>query len=106
MCRQMQHLASLKRQSGVGSREGDTPRITPKILQLIEGVYQMMEHCLPSRSLARRAALAATLTTLAIISCAAFAQNSTDTSDGSHNYSSSLEWKSYLNTDNALGEAL
>jgi hypothetical protein len=71
----------------------------------------MMEHCLLSRSLVRRVALAASLVTLAAIPCAAIAQTA-DASDDGHegsspaNYSSSLEWKSYVRTDDSPGDAL
>ncbi len=75
----------------------------------------MTEHCLPSRSLAGRIALAAFLAsffvTLAASPCAARAQTA-DISDDGHasaspvNYSSSLDWKSYLNTDDSVANAL
>ena len=71
----------------------------------------MIKSCILSRTLLHRVALAASLATLAAIPCAAVAQTS-DTSSDSHeasspaNYSSSLEWKSYLNTDDAVGDAL
>jgi hypothetical protein len=69
----------------------------------------MIKSCIPSRTLARRIALAASLATLAAIPYAAVAQTA-DNSDESHeasspvNYSSSLEWKSYLKDDGAFGE--
>ena len=67
----------------------------------------MMEHCLLSRSLLRRAALAASITTLAAVPLAAIAQTDTSATDSGHeasspvNYSSSLEWKSYVRTDDS-----
>jgi hypothetical protein len=69
----------------------------------------MMERCIPSRTLVRRVALVASLAALAAIPCAAVAQTA-DTSSESHeasspvNYSSSLEWKSYLTDEGAFGE--
>jgi hypothetical protein len=72
----------------------------------------MTERCIPSRSLMRRIALAASLATLVALPVAAIAQTDTDASGGGHeasspaNYSSSLEWKSYLNTDGSPGEGL
>jgi hypothetical protein len=72
----------------------------------------MVEQCLRSRPLLRRIPLAVFVIALAAAPGAAKAQTAADTPDGSHetsssaNYSSSLEWKSYLNTDDSPGNAL
>jgi hypothetical protein len=71
----------------------------------------MIEHCLRWRPLVRRIALAASIVALAGLPYAANAQTDSDTSDGGHttssaDYSSSLEWKSYLKMDDSLGAGL
>jgi Outer membrane protein beta-barrel domain len=72
----------------------------------------MAEHCLRWRPLLCRIALVASLASLAGMPYAATAQTDSDDSDGGHavsspvNYSSSLDWKSYLKMDDSLGDGL
>ena len=65
----------------------------------------MVERCLAWRPFVCRIALAASLAALAGMPCVARAQSDSDNSDGGHatpvNYSSSLDWKSYLNMDDS-----
>jgi hypothetical protein len=72
----------------------------------------MFENCHPSRSLLRRIAVAASAVALAAVPYAAQAQTDTSTSESGYqssnsaNYSSSLDWKSYLSTDGFNGNGL
>jgi hypothetical protein len=71
----------------------------------------MVEHCLPSRSLLRRIALAASVVAQATVPSVAKAQTADTTPDNdqyssSRDYLSALEWKSYMASDGSTGEAL
>jgi len=72
----------------------------------------MVEHCLRWRPFVCRLALAASFVALAGLPCGASAQTESDISGGgptiasAADYSSSLDWKNYLKTDEPLSEAL
>ena len=72
----------------------------------------MVEHCLRWRPLLCRVVLVAFLIALAEMPYAASAETDPENSDGSPgaasavDYSSSLDWKNYLNMDDSLGGAL
>jgi Outer membrane protein beta-barrel domain len=72
----------------------------------------MAIRCLFPRLLTRRIALAASVLALTVAPCALKAQKISDTTDvnnasaSSETYSSSLDWKSYLTTEDSIGSAL
>ena len=70
----------------------------------------MAEYCLRWRLFGGRIALVASLLTLAGMPCVASAQTDSEEATGhvasSPDYSSSLDWKNYLKTDDSLGGAL
>ena len=72
----------------------------------------MVEYCLPWRLLVCRIAFASSLIALAGMPCAANAQTDSENSGSGHaasstvDYSSSLDWKSYLKMDESFGDAL
>jgi hypothetical protein len=63
----------------------------------------MTESCYFSRTLMRRIAIAASVLAFAAASYPALAQTDSTTADSGHAYSSSSDWKAYLDSDGADG---